>query len=390
MKKRWNIIVFVIIGVISVAMVCFYLFAINPLRSKTKVIFMKVIKMLKFIPNGSFDEIISKFDEDIEVISETYDVSGMESNKAYNKNSDDKNELRKKIKREKIKDIIVFALMVVVSLMCCIPYLIAAYHHIINLDLIFYSSQRCSYTYKLHMLSFELFAQDRLSYLPGESERLLSQNVESYEEIQDNIKKGNYGAKPIQKIPILDQFLLHGKCYLGNCTMDPDYDSRIGYVEDIVTLPLNDLIEESISRVHRLLRETDFTYLSSYSELAAGGGITKEKAVKLINDVKTNDVLRFQNLTLQHIVSGLQEFDVLLLDYVDNATKKSYIIVIILFVVSAIISPYIYFTSLKKMAKVKMVEMEELVNIVFTIPTSTINIVPQYRRFIETSEINDD
>lgn len=172
--------------------------------------------------------------------------------------------------------------------------------------------------------------------------------------------------------------------------MDPDYDSRIGYVEDIVTLPLNDLIEESISRVHRLLRETDFTYLSSYSELAAGGGITKEKAVKLINDVKTNDVLRFQNLTLQHIVSGLQEFDVLLLDYVDNATKKSYIIVIILFVVSAIISPYIYFTSLKKMAKVKMVEMEELVNIVFTIPTSTINIVPQYRRFIETSEINDD
>lgn len=130
--------------------------------------------------------------------------------------------------------------------------------------------------------------------------------------------------------------------------------------------------------------------MSSYSELAAGGGITKEKAVKLINDVKTNDVLRFQNLTLQHIVSGLQEFDVLLLDYVDNATKKSYIIVIILFVVSAIISPYIYFTSLKKMAKVKMVEMEELVNIVFTIPTSTINIVPQYRRFIETSEINDD
>ena len=48
------------------------------------------------------------------------------------------------------------------------------------------------------------------------------------QEIQDNIKKGNYGAKPIQKIPILDQFLLHGKCYLGNCTMDPDYDSRIG------------------------------------------------------------------------------------------------------------------------------------------------------------------
>jgi len=42
------------------------------------------------------------------------------------------------------------------------------------------------------------------------------------------------------------------------------------------------------------------------------------------------------------------------------------------------------------MAKVKMIEMEELVNIVFTIPTSTINIVPQYRRFIETSEINDD
>jgi len=390
MKERWNIIVYIIIGIIAAAMFCFYLFAINPLRSKTKVIFMKVIKMLKFIPNGSFDEIISKFDEDIEVISETYDVSGMENSKSYNKNADDKNELKKKIKRDKIKDILIFILMVVVSLMCCVPYLIAAYDYIINLDLIFYSSQRCSYTYKLHMLSLELFAQDRFSFLPGESERLLSQNVESYEEIQNNIKKGNYGAKPTQKIPILDEFLLHGKCYLENCTIDPDYDSRIGYVEDIVTLPLNDLIEESISRVHRLLRETDFTYLSSYTDLSLGGGITKKKAVKLINEVKTNDVLRFQNLTLQHIVSGLQEFDVLLLDYVDNATKKSYIIVIILFALSAIISPYIYFTSLKKMAKVKMIEMEELVNIVFTIPTSTINIVPQYRRFIETSEINDD
>jgi len=93
---------------------------------------------------------------------------------------------------------------------------------------------------------------------------------------------------------------------------------------------------------------------------------------------------------MDHIVSGLQEFDVLLLDYVDQNTKSSYIFVIILFVLSAIISPYIYFTSLKKMAKNKLVEMEELVNIVFTIPTSTINIVPQYRRFIETSEINDD
>jgi len=31
------------------------------------------------------------------------------------------------------------------------------------------------------MLSLELFAQDRCSFLPGESERLLSQNVESYE-----------------------------------------------------------------------------------------------------------------------------------------------------------------------------------------------------------------
>lgn len=31
------------------------------------------------------------------------------------------------------------------------------------------------------MLSFELFAQDRLSYLPGECERLLSQNVGLYE-----------------------------------------------------------------------------------------------------------------------------------------------------------------------------------------------------------------
>jgi len=31
------------------------------------------------------------------------------------------------------------------------------------------------------MLSFELFAQDRYSYLPGESERLLSQNVQLFE-----------------------------------------------------------------------------------------------------------------------------------------------------------------------------------------------------------------
>lgn len=50
-----------------------------------------------------------------------------------------------------------------------------------NLIFIKYKSQRCSYTYKLHMLSLELFAQDRCSFLPGESERLLSQNVESYE-----------------------------------------------------------------------------------------------------------------------------------------------------------------------------------------------------------------
>jgi len=124
MKEKWNLFIYIEIGVIVVCMICFYIFAINPLRSKTKVIFMKVIKMLKFIPNGSFDEIISKFDEDIEVISETYDVSNMESSKAYSKNGDDKNELRKKIKRESIKNIFVFVLIIIVSLMCCIPYLV--------------------------------------------------------------------------------------------------------------------------------------------------------------------------------------------------------------------------------------------------------------------------
>ncbi|OUM61055.1 hypothetical protein PIROE2DRAFT_13051 [Piromyces sp. E2] len=181
MKETWNLYIYIIIGVIVVCMICFYIFAINPLRYKTKVIFMKVIKMLKFIPNGSFDEIISKFDEDIEVISETYDVSGMENNKSFNKSGDDKNELRKKIKRDRIKNILLFALIIIVSLICCIPYLIAAYNYIINLDLIFYSSQRGSFTYEVHMLSIELFAQDRLSYLPGESERLLSQNVGLFE-----------------------------------------------------------------------------------------------------------------------------------------------------------------------------------------------------------------
>jgi len=120
----WNLYVYITIGSIVVFMACFYIFAINPLRYKTKVIFMKVIKMLKFIPNGSFDEIISKFDEDIEVISETYDVSGMENSKSYNKSGDDKNELKKKIKRDRIKNIFLFALIIIVSLMCCIPYLV--------------------------------------------------------------------------------------------------------------------------------------------------------------------------------------------------------------------------------------------------------------------------
>ncbi|ORX43142.1 hypothetical protein BCR36DRAFT_146999 [Piromyces finnis] len=176
---------------------------------------------------------------------------------------------------------------------------------------------------------------------------------------------------------------------MGNCTSDPYYDSKIGYVEDVVTLPLNDLIKENVSKVYRLLRETDFSYLNSIPNLFADE-INKEKAVSLIDSINTNDVLKFQNLTMNHIVSGLQEFDTLLLDYIGLQTKSSYIFVIVLFIVSAVISPYIYFSSLKKMAKNKMIEMEELVNIVFAIPTSTINIVPQYRRFIETSEINDD
>lgn len=124
MKEKWNIYIYIEIGVIIACMVCLYIFAINPLRTKTKVIFMKVIKMLKFIPNGSFDEIISKFDEDIEVISETYDVSSMENGKGFNKNGDDKNELRKKIKRERIKNIFVFVLIIIVSLMCSVPYLV--------------------------------------------------------------------------------------------------------------------------------------------------------------------------------------------------------------------------------------------------------------------------
>jgi len=389
MKEQWNIYIYIQIGVIVVCMLGLYLFAINPLRTKTKLIFMKVIKMLKFIPNGSFDEIISKFDEDIEVIGETYDVSSMENSKAFNKNSDDKNELRKKIKRERIKNICVFILVIIVSLICSVPYLIDLYYYIINLDLIFYSSQRCSYNYKIHMLSIELFAQDRYSYLPGESERLLSQNVALYEELQQNIKEGNYGSNSPQNIPILNNFLLNGKCYYGNCTSDPDYNSKIGYVQDIVTLPLNDLIQENISKVYRLLRETDFSYLSTYANLFAGG-IDQEGARKILDTLHTNDVLRFQNLTMFHIITGLQEFDQLLLDYVKESSDTTFLLVIILFICSAVISPYIYFASLKKMAKVKMVEMEELVNIVFTIPTSTINIVPQYIRFIETSEINDD
>ncbi|OUM61056.1 hypothetical protein PIROE2DRAFT_13052, partial [Piromyces sp. E2] len=187
-------------------------------------------------------------------------------------------------------------------------------------------------------------------------------------DLQNNIKEGNYGAKPPQQIPILNNFLLNGKCYLENCTIDPNYDSKIGYVQDIVTLPLNDLIQENISKVYRLLRETDFSYLNSFDNLFVGN-IDRERAADIINSISNNEVLKFQNLTMDHIVNGLHEFDNLLLDYVDQKTKSSYIYVIVLFIISAVISPYIYFTSLKKMAKNKMIEMEELVNIVFTIPT---------------------
>jgi len=97
----------------------------------------------------------------------------------------------------------------------------------------------------------------------------------------------------------------------------------------------------------------------------------------------------FQYKTITHCINGLDKFYTTLFESLFQ-TVRSTMLYLILFVLGGTILLVISFIISKRSIKSNQRILNEMVDIIFFIPKSTINMVPQLKRFIETATFEED
>ncbi|ORX47805.1 hypothetical protein BCR36DRAFT_355165 [Piromyces finnis] len=159
---------------------------------------------------------------------------------------------------------------------------------------------------------------------------------------------------------------------------------EIDYTKKMLKLSLNEFIDELCEKMKSIL------YSSNIKNFK-----TMDHMYKNIYD-NTRLFLAFGNvdfyfelLAIEHLFAGLEKFDAILYENLYSSIKSTMAyLVFIIFVGIILIS--IAFIMIYSMIKSTNERLTELVNMIFIVPPSTINMIPQFKRFIETSSFEEE
>jgi len=114
-----------------------------------------------------------------------------------------------------------------------------------------------------------------------------------------------------------------------------------------------------------------------------------ENFVSLIFTAFAEPNFAYELSSVQILFDGLERFDAILYNDLFNSIRVTLLYLIIIIFIG------IFFISISAVITYKMIKstneiLNELVNMIFIIPTSTINMIPQFKRFVETGSFEED
>jgi hypothetical protein len=268
--------------------------------------------------------------------------------------------------------------------MVFIPTYYTDYSQIEMIDLIHKSSKRFQLVKSIFLFTLETKTQNRLVYLPGETERLLYSTINDLKDLQYNIRYGKFKAPPSIEISVLHDLILETSCKRKTqeeCDKR-QFNPEIGYTKAISELPLDDLITYYINAAKSYIANnlnnspTNFYNVSSCIETLVYLGANKD--IQLMGNIQDD------------IIDGLKKFDQIIIQLLKSKNISAIEFSIILLVTCFIINILVYKFKIKSIVNEKINEMNDLITLAFMIPRDVINKAPPYKDFIETGETNDD
>ncbi|KAL6612089.1 hypothetical protein U3516DRAFT_550317, partial [Neocallimastix sp. 'constans'] len=240
--------------------------------------------------------------------------------------------------------------------------------------------------FRIKYYTYETVFQDRSVFVPNEPERILNDLISNLENIQEELKSGSYGGPTFDNYPFLNKMLKENGCHrLLNVCSDEDfqYDSSYGFSEELATLPQNELIREYLYYVKNFLNDIQNF---QYTQLEL---INRENLEIMFNQVLNDNFFKLQEKLLINIKGGIQVVNYELITYINVILDNNLTSLTVLTVSGAILFIFTNIFIFERVYREKIKEMETLVSFAFLIPHQIINNNDKYRRFLETSQIDE-
>jgi len=148
---------------------------------------------------------------------------------------------------------------------------------------------------------------------------------------------------------------------------------------------LNEIVDELIEKTKAILKTSN---IEKYKNIETMYGPPENMILKVI-DAYANGPFAFEIDSITHIFYGLEQFDDILYNNVYesiNGTLLYLTFITIAGVISIVTASIVTYKTVIKTNEI----LNELVNVIFIIPQSTINMIPQFKRFIETGSFEED
>jgi len=238
----------------------------------------------------------------------------------------------------------------------------------------------------IQLYTHEILHQDRTIFIEKEPERILHDLIYQLEEIQSNLKSGDYGGPNYDSYPVIDHITKNKGCfelkYQNNC--DPsNYDSTYGFTEEVATLPLNELLREYLFYIKNFI---DNVNDEKYIKLPF---VNKENIQILYQQEVNDNFFKFQEKIVNNIIGSVEAINQNLMEYLDmniNSNKEN---VTVFSIVTSILLVLIDIFVFNNIYEEKVKEMNALVSFVFLMPKNIVNKNDKFKKFLETGSFDN-
>ncbi|ORX48390.1 hypothetical protein BCR36DRAFT_405014 [Piromyces finnis] len=380
-KNEKVMILYILTGFFVALSLIINFLGLTPLYYNTKHIYDKTMGMFRYLLKGSVKDIVAKFDNSIESITDIFDNSFDTKKAKYNV---DKNAFS--FYYIKFKGYLVNILLIC-SILCLTKPIITKDKEIVNsVNYNMYAGKRKEMVLFLSIFAYEVLIHDEYVYAPGTAETYLNYEIEKLEKLQNELYSGTMGALSTAKMRYLDSINIVNGCKLDQeiCdTIDEYYD--YDFTKGLVKTGLNNIIEEFLNKMKIIayksrikdIKNEQYMYNNDHNYI-----------LKAINAYTCPEFL-FELNVMQHIIGGLEKFDKIVYDKIYESIKaasSNLVLTTLLGILLITISSFITYRSVIDANK----KIIELINVIFIVPQSTVNMIPQFKRFIETSSFEEE